>query len=891
MVKFKQINGGQYIGASVLEVISCPDIELLGLNEKIAIENNSRSFLKILNEFSDLCKTEDIGIEILWVTERAKGQVYKSDVRIFLILRQKGSSCDKIRNSLMMIKQNIISTLRMLQYGIVDVDFDVDVKKVLLAIDDECLYKLEKRERITMVANQMPLFYCDVVAGDNHDNLESLAGLLSDLYDSAVSFQIYPETFSYEEQVVLSDLAKYYSSMINSDVSMQEPVNVINKYYRNAQEAMFYYNILVFGNKKNCDMLASRITSILQEGSHKITNTNFEIVDLSPLKMDLYQYFYVYPWNAKIFSYNQKFSHKFITNGQKVIKKMSLMMDCEEVISFFRLPIHNKNMIAIKSEYLTNATEQLDKSVVNSNNIQFGKLKTVSGEYLNIGCKELDFASHTLIVGTPGTGKTTFSLGLLLQFYQKGIPFLAIEPTKTEYRALIDKIPELQVFTPGNNEVSPFIINPFIPPKGVKIEQYIPALSTAFKAAFSMPEPLDVIFLSVIRRCYTKYGWKDYSKRDDIGVTEFGLYEFILVFKEHIKESKYDTKLKGNLESAGVFRLLNLIEQNGNIYDTVKTIPIEELLYKPTIVELNAISDSEQKALIMALLLTNICVYTKLIQKSEGNLKNIILVDEAHVLLGTSEVSTMNTGDSAQKQTIKSMQDMIAEIRALGTGIIIADQSPTKVSREVIANTDIKVSFRLVEQKEKTAISNSINMDERTYNQLSRLKKGEAFVFYSKLEEPLLVVTPDVRNLNDIRLSVDDSEIKERNVYWQEHKKDLRPFTECDFCFSCKMDCEYIIRSDADYWANKIFYENKQSITTRETFIEALLRIPRVIAALELSYSKEKIERFTNCCIIRFRRKVQLETSLQISNTELGRVLEKVKEQYMMQEGDKRNNG
>ena len=57
-----------------------------------------------------------------------------------------------------------------------------------------------------------------------------------------------------------------------------------------------------------------------------------------------------------------------------------------------------------------------------------------------IGVTDKALTQHMMIVGTPGFGKTTFAINLLLQFYDRGIPFLAIEPTKTEYRSLIDRI-------------------------------------------------------------------------------------------------------------------------------------------------------------------------------------------------------------------------------------------------------------------------------------------------------------------------------------------------------------------------------------------------------------------------------------------------------------------
>lgn len=107
------------------------------------------------------------------------------------------------------------------------------------------------------------------------------------------------------------------------------------------------------------------------------------------------------------------------------------------------------------------------------------------------------------------------------------IPFLAIEPTKSEYRSLIDDIKDLQIFTPGKNTVSPYIINPFLPPTGVTVESYVPSLMSAFKAAFSMPDPLPDIFLSAINDCYNEYGWKTDSTKDDPTVQRFGLYEFI----------------------------------------------------------------------------------------------------------------------------------------------------------------------------------------------------------------------------------------------------------------------------------------------------------------------------------------------------------------------------
>lgn len=44
---------------------------------------------------------------------------------------------------------------------------------------------------------------------------------------------------------------------------------------------------------------------------------------------------------------------------------------------------------------------------------------------------------------------------------------------------------------------------------------------------------------------------------------------------------------------------------------------------------------------------------------------------------------------------------MLAEIRSYGVGVVVADQSPRKVSTDVVALTDIKMVFRLVESSDK----------------------------------------------------------------------------------------------------------------------------------------------------------------------------------------------
>ena len=60
------------------------------------------------------------------------------------------------------------------------------------------------------------------------------------------------------------------------------------------------------------------------------------------------------------------------------------------------------------------------------------------------------------------------------------------------------------------------------------------------------------------------------------------------------------------------------------------------------------------------------------------------MIDEAHVLL-SPEGRGDNSDISAGSSTVSSLQRMLKEIRAYGTGVIIADQSPSKVTHDIIA--------------------------------------------------------------------------------------------------------------------------------------------------------------------------------------------------------------
>jgi hypothetical protein len=110
-----------------------------------------------------------------------------------------------------------------------------------------------------------------------------------------------------------------------------------------------------------------------------------------------------------------------------------------------------------------------------------------SGGNVTIPVKEL--TRHGIIAGLPGSGKTNTSLYLLDQLWRRHrIPFMVIEPDKSEYRGLSRQpgYDDLLIFTLGDETTSPFRLNPFELLPDVRVEAHLELLNVAINAA--MPQ-------------------------------------------------------------------------------------------------------------------------------------------------------------------------------------------------------------------------------------------------------------------------------------------------------------------------------------------------------------------------------------------------------------------
>ena len=870
MMKTTRLKDGNCISMGVIEVTAIPSADTLGEDRKTALLKNSTAFSGLITMTIQMAGQQDVVAELLCAAIPVKGQVYKAKPCLFIILRRYGNSRTNNENIISVLLNNYIKTLRSNSYTVIEKDpDDAGFQTVVNSINESAVYTMEKQIRKGTNPGQMGYaLYMDSMNADNLNGLEGVYNIVSDFPGTAFSFMVIPTEYTQAERTFIEGV----NYCINAPIYHGRSVpygNDVAEYYRAAVEdisgRLCLTGMVIMGSQESASAVAGRLSSSLP-GTRE--TEILQRVDRSGRTPSYKRTLPMFPWNMMTEIVQRTGSGQTLPAP---FRRFPHLMKKDEVLSFFHLPVDDGNLTGFSVNRIRAVRETFRKNVLDGNNIQFGFLMG-TGEGVPFGAPLKSFTRHALVVGMPGTGKTTFSVNLLLQFNRRGIPFIAIEPTKAEYRAMIDAIPDLQVFTPGKNSVVPFIINPFMPPKGISLELFKPSLVSAFRAAFSMPSPLDILFANAIDTCYVKHGWRSYSKSDDPEAKAFGIHEFVLTFREIIRKSSYSSETKGNMESAGVFRLLDLVIQNGNIYDTEKTIPLSDLLTRPTIIELNAIDNQEQKALIMALLLINIVLYTKHTQAGDGELKNILLIDEAHVLLGGSTNVQEGMAETSAT-TVKALQNMIVEIRSYGTGIIIADQSPQKVTKEIVGNTDVKVMFQLVQPEDKHLIAASSNMTEEDEENLSKLDTGEAYIYYRGLEEPKRIRTEDIREKDNIRLVVSDEELHRRMHYWENRQDMLKPYEECSVCDVCQQ-CDFRIRDDAKYYVSQMFMRDKALLKDKTALVSYILTMEKRLSGIidKASVSRQLLM----CMAIRFIRKAALETPAVLSDTEIVRVLKRV---------------
>lgn len=342
------------------------------------------------------------------------------------------------------------------------------------------------------------------------------------------------------------------------------------------------------------------------------------------------------------------------------------------------------------------------------------------------------FSKHIFIAGVTGSGKTTTCQRLL---YESKIPFLVIEPAKTEYRVLLNTNLRPVVFTLGNESAAPFRINPFELVDGEIISAHIDMIKAAFTSAFPMEASMPQILEEAIYSCYRKKGWDTESVYDGENGLSFPIMSDLLAeLKLVVKSKNFGDRLESEYIGSLVSRLSNLtVGVKGRMLNCERSVNFGSIIRGNVILEMDELKSPEDKSLFMGFILNRLSAVIRNEHKKNPSFRHLTLIEEAHRLL--SRVDYTDSG--AKKSAVETFTDMLAEIRKYGEGLIIADQIPGKLAPEVLKNTNTKIIHKLLAKDDKEIVGDTMLMNEKQKEYLSALKTGDAVIFSEYTESPV----------------------------------------------------------------------------------------------------------------------------------------------------------
>jgi hypothetical protein len=499
------------------------------------------------------------------------------------------------------------------------------------------------------------------------------------------------------------------------------------------------------------------------------------------------------------------------------------LLNSTELAAMIHLPTQEMPGYFIRPQVRFDVTPHQNKR---EKDVQIGEvIHHGQGTGVPYGLSPDSLTRHAMVVGTTGAGKTNSLFNLLRQLTHRHVPWLVIEPAKTEYRTLLGTLElqgRLQIFTLGDETISPFRLNPFEVKPGIAIQTHIDHLKAVFNASFVMYAPMPYVLERCIHEIYEDKGWDLITNKNARGIAWPTLTDLYNKIGAVVDSLGYDTKLNQDIKAALKTRINSLrIGGKGRMLDTHTSLPMTALLAQPTVLELQAVGDDDEKAFLIGLVLMTLYEhYRAQGHQTNDSLKHVTVVEEAHRLLkNTPTVYSMETANMTG-QAVETFTQILAEIRAYGEGLIVAEQIPSKLSPDIVKNTNLKLVHRLVAAEDRQLIGGTMGLTQEQAQWLGTCNTGEAAVFSTGDDAPIRIQVPEAK----VRSTPSGQELQAAMVTFQEqHALCYRRFPW--------------FRLD-DSFAQKHQREALRIVENRE-FQEVFARYVMSLAASDMAYLQE----------------------------------------------------
>ena len=400
-----------------------------------------------------------------------------------------------------------------------------------------------------------------------------------------------------------------------------------------------------------------------------------------------------------------------------------------------------------------------------SSRIHLGEV--LDGNRMPAGPFELSVGSlnrHVFVCGATGAGKSQTVRCLLESATERGIPWLVVEPAKAEYRLMASRLPGTRVIRirPGEPDAIAAGLNPLEPATlgaggSFPLQAHADLVKALFIASFQAEEPFPQVLSAALGRVYEEAGWDLALGEPRRGRPAPGqpqapsaayptLTGLQRAAERVVAEIGYSQRVTDDVLGFIRVRLASLRHgTTGRFLEGGHPLDFGALLRANVVLEIEDVGDDADKAFLMGTVLIRLAEHLRLTHRADARaagLAHLTVVEEAHRLLRRPEPAGPG-GAGAAGHAVELFAGLLAEIRAYGEGLVIAEQIPAKLIPDVIKNTAVKITHRLPAADDREAVGATMNATPRQSRYLVTLPPGQAAVFSDGMDFPVLVQVKD----------------------------------------------------------------------------------------------------------------------------------------------------
>ena len=364
---------------------------------------------------------------------------------------------------------------------------------------------------------------------------------------------------------------------------------------------------------------------------------------------------------------------------------------------------------------------------------------------------------HTFVCGATGAGKSQTVRALLEAASAARLPWLVVEPAKSEYRSMSVRLDGFEVvrIRPGEADQVAAGINPLAPAAGpdgrrFPLQTHADLVRALFLASFAADEPFPQVLSAAVTRVYEQAGWdlalgEPAAPGGQPGYPTLG--DLQAAAERVVTEIGYGREITDNVRGFIRVRLSSLrLGTTGRFFEGGHPIDFGRLLDRNVVFEIEDVGDDRDKAFLMGTVLIQLTEHLRLRARSGGladrpGLRHLSVFEEAHRLLRRPDAGAGSAGAAAH--AVEMFAGLLAEIRAYGEGLVIAEQIPAKLIPDAIKNTAVKIVHRLPAADDRETVGATMNLTDAQSRYLVTLPPGQAAVFADGMDFPVLAVMPD----------------------------------------------------------------------------------------------------------------------------------------------------